>query len=60
MYTSSKKDINHIAIILKDDETHEVNVNDVPTIPGRRAAAEKNRVSIFLLPFPSILSFRKE
>ncbi|CAF1037590.1 unnamed protein product [Rotaria sp. Silwood1] len=43
IYTSSKKDISHIAIILKDDGTQEDNVDDTPAIAPRRAAAEKAR-----------------
>ncbi|CAF1184005.1 unnamed protein product [Adineta ricciae] len=41
--TSSKKDINHIAIILKDDGTQDGDVDETPPVVPRRAAAEKNR-----------------
>jgi nucleosome binding factor SPN SPT16 subunit len=48
VYTSSKKDLSHIAIILKDDESHDEEVGERPAIPPRRAATtttEKNRVN---------------
>lgn len=48
IYTSSKKDISHIAIILKDDGTQNDNVDDTPAIGPRRAVAEKNRVDFVL------------
>ncbi|CAF2841546.1 unnamed protein product [Rotaria sp. Silwood2] len=43
IYTSSKKDISHIAIILKDDGTQD-DIDDTPAIAPRRAAAEKARI----------------
>ncbi|CAF3015468.1 unnamed protein product [Rotaria socialis] len=43
IYTSSKKDISHIAIILKDDDTPEDDADNRPAIVPRRAAAEKAR-----------------
>jgi len=42
--TSSKKDINHIAIILKDDGGQNDDADNNNAIAPRRAAAEKNRV----------------
>lgn len=39
LYTSSKKDINHIAIILNDDASDDDEVDEKPAITPRRAAA---------------------
>ncbi|CAF0819247.1 unnamed protein product [Adineta steineri] len=41
--TSSKKDISHIAIILKDDGGQDDEVDETPAIQPRRAAVEKVR-----------------
>ena len=47
LYTSSKKDISHIAIILKDDGAQDEDVAETPAIAPRRAAAtEKGRLRI--------------
>ncbi|CAF0939912.1 unnamed protein product [Rotaria sordida] len=44
IYTSSKKDISHIAIILKDDGTQEGDVDETPAIAPRRGVVEKARI----------------
>lgn len=50
MLTTSKKDLSHIAIILKEDEAQEDEVDETPTVVPRRAAAvDKNRVNFSVL-----------
>lgn len=49
VYTTSKKDLNHIAIILNDDAEDDEKVDDTPAVAPRRAAAvDKNRVGDFV------------
>ena len=45
VYTSSKKDINHIAIVLTDDGAQDDDADQTPGVAPRRAAAERNRVN---------------
>lgn len=49
VYTSSKKDISHIAIILKEDGAQDDDADETPSVAPRRAAAEKARVKQFYI-----------
>ena len=57
VFTSSKKDINHIAIILKDDEPEEVEAEEQSDLAPRRiATVNEKRVILFdSLLFSSML-----
>ena len=58
MYTTSKKELSHIAILLNADNSEPEVVDEIPVIPPRRAAAttEKPKVNNFLYFFVSFVS----